>query len=281
MTNLIKKSLLIFTFAFLHGCGGNTNDPASDGPYSVCQYTLGWDAGYQSARVTYPCDLGDGPFSATTLTGGLTNIKEQMTWLSEHLTSHGFIVITMTPTNIFGNVDQWRRAHVAGYERLLDEDRNFFSPIYNQVNTDAINLMGFSLGGGGAVLAADELGDDVASVVGLAPVIGGLFTPSLRDIEADTLLISGALDLTANPLAVAGVYDSLPSDIDSALVFVGASTHLDLINIGFNHRRYRNYVTAWLEVYLNEDDDFETYISGPDYFRRVFQGWYFSLQDLE
>ena len=52
---------------------------AAPGPFALCSYKDSLDAdGYASARLSYPCDAVERHLPALTLTGGLTNVKEQM-----------------------------------------------------------------------------------------------------------------------------------------------------------------------------------------------------------
>lgn len=106
LTLFISLMMVLFIITSAQARGDNppppgSGDPAEEGSYSECAYSSGLsDSGYGSARVFYPCETADGPFAATTLTGGFTNTKEQMYWLAEHLVTHGYIVIAITPTNI-------------------------------------------------------------------------------------------------------------------------------------------------------------------------------------
>ena len=109
----IARTLPLAAAVLLQGCFGGSdpvdpNDPTAQdltnpGSYEICSYDAELDnEGYASARMSYPCDLSGGPLPATTLTGGFTNTKEQMYWLADHLTSHGYVVLTMTPNNTLG-----------------------------------------------------------------------------------------------------------------------------------------------------------------------------------
>src|SRR5690606_20431916 len=96
MTSIALKasSLALGLSLMAFGTAASANAPGSDGPNRVCSYTSGLsDRGYASARVSYPCGLPNASYAATTLTGGFTNTKEDMYWLADHLTSHGYIVI--------------------------------------------------------------------------------------------------------------------------------------------------------------------------------------------
>lgn len=115
-------------------------DPGKPGPYKFQSYSDAnlADTGYQSAMIYYPLDA-PGARPATTLSGGFTNTKEQMTWLGEHLASHGFVVIIFTPTNnrvLDPNV--WATGHKASLNKLKAENQRSGSPIAQKVRTDRL-----------------------------------------------------------------------------------------------------------------------------------------------
>jgi hypothetical protein len=196
--------------------GGTTNpDPAGSGTYSKCTYTSGLsDSGYASAIVYYPCS-GSGPFSATTLTGGYTNTKEDMAWLGNHLVTHGFVIIAMTPNNTLGTNSTWTTAHKAGVNKLISENSRSSSPIYGKVNANALGIMGFSKGGGGALLASSDVGTRVKATQALAPYMD--FSYNLSGIRSATICYTGTSDSIASPSDVVSMYNSLPDSITRTL----------------------------------------------------------------
>ncbi len=248
--------------------------PSQPGPYRVCSYYSHLDSdGYHSARLSHPCNLDDGPYPATTLTGGFTNTKRQMYWLANHLTTHGYIVITMTPNNIFGDVPVWERAHVAGINQLVDENRRWFSPVRGAIREDALGVMGYSKGGGGTLRAAASLGGRVETVVAMAPFLGP-YAPDYMAIDAHTLILAGADDGVSEPGVVASYYQSLPTDIARGLATFQDVNHLDWINFGDRHDRFQTLITSWLEVYLDGDRSYLTYLDGAAHDRHRAQNWY-------
>ena len=250
--------------------------PGSSGGERVCSYTSGLSSfSYASARVSYPCNLS-GTAPATTLTGGFTNTKEQMYWLADPLTSHGYIVITMTPTNTLGTPLTWETAHKGGIDKLRSENTRFGSSIRGKVDTNRLGIMGFSMGGGGTLLAAADLGNQVKTAVPLAPWLGTLY-PSYRNITAKTLVISGSSDTVAFPGTIAGYYRNLPSGLTRGLAEVRGASHSDWYS-SFASRsqqtRFKTLTTSWLKMYLTGDTSYQTYLNGTEHNRNVSAGWY-------
>jgi fermentation-respiration switch protein FrsA (DUF1100 family) len=219
----------------LQGCFGcstpteptdpTAQDLTNPGSYEVCSYEDGIDSDtYASARITYPCDLNDGPYPATTLTGGFTNTKEQMVWLSEHLTTHGVVVITMTPTNKYGAPPVWATAHHGGFAMLEAENSRTSSPINGKIDLDNRNLMGFSMGGGGVLLAAGEKGTGYKSAIALAPWLGSN-NPNYSNIQEPMLILGSENDTLA--LYSDTYYASLPTKIDRGLAIYTGASHFD------------------------------------------------------
>ncbi len=273
---LIKKTLtlclsFIMAIFILTGCeqpdpptGGG--GPADLGTYSECTYSNGLsDSDYGSAQVFYPCETTDGPFPATTLTGGFTNTKEQMYWLAEHLVTHGNIVIAITPTNVLGTAPTWERAHKAGIAMLKAENSRSTSPIFGLVDTDNLQISGYSMGGGGALLAAHDLGDEIASVQAFAPFGGGT---TLSGVSAATICYAGGSDGTATPSAIINSFDSLPDTIERTYAEFTSIGHMEWVSgSDENQDKFKTYITSWMKVYLDGDDSYSEFIDGN-------QGWF-------
>lgn len=280
------RSLLITLPLLLTGCfGGSNPEPEPDpnavgvgapGAYEVCSYTSNLSSdGYRSARMTYPCDLAGAPLPATTLTGGFTNTKEQMVWLSEHLSSHGYAVITMTPTNTLGSPPTWKAAHLAGFAELADENARSGGPLHNRIALDQRAIMGFSMGGGGTLQAAGELGEGFATAIALAPWLGS-HAPNYLNIREPVLVLGSADDTLAYASTVGSYYESLPSDIVRAIAIYRGSDHFDWYGSGDAEQktRFKILVTAWLDWQLKGDASARDYFDGSEHARHMAEDWF-------
>lgn len=234
---------------------------SSPGEFTKCTYNKDLTSpDYNSAIVYYPCEKDLGPFAATTLTGGWINTKEDMSWLAGHLVTHGYILISMTPNDNMGENEEWEKAHKAGLAKLVSENKNAKSPIYGLVDTGAMQIMGFSKGGGGALLAAADMGSKVKSTQALAPYMD--HEVEFTGIRSATICYSGSDDLIATPSVVADIFDSLPDDITRTMVVLSQAAHLDWVDGGNHQDRFKTYITAWMKIHLNNDDSFKKYIKG-------------------
>lgn len=277
-SSLIKASSLVLSLAALSFASLANAGPAagSNGGQSVCSYTSGLTSlSYLSARVSYPCNLS-ATAPATTLTGGYTNTKEDMYWLADHLSSHGYIVITMTPTNNLGLPPIWKTAHKGGIDKLKSENTRIGSAIRGKVDTSKLGIMGFSMGGGGTLLAAGDLGSNIKTAVPLAPWLG-VSIPSYSKIKAKTLVISGANDAVAYASTIQTYYNALPSSITRGLAEVRGASHMDWFGItasSSQQTRFKTLTTAWLKTYLTGDTSYQSYFNGSEHNSNVSAGWY-------
>ena len=277
LTTVLTRSTLAVGIALASLTGtAYANAPDAQGPKSVCDYSLGLSSlSYASARVSYPCDLS-GPAPATTLTGGYTNTKEQMYWLADHLSSHGFIVITMTPNNTLGTPLNWETAHKGGVDKLKDENGRLLSALRNKVDTSKLGIMGFSMGGGGTLLAAADLGNEIKTAVPLAPWLGTL-SQTYRNITAKTLVVSGSSDLVAFPGTIAGYYSNLPTNITRGWAEFTGVSHNDFYSIAASstyQTRIKSLVTSFLKVNLAGDTSYQSYLNGANH----NASWYTNYQ---
>jgi dienelactone hydrolase len=284
MLSLFRYCLTGTVCLVLSGCfGGQEPEPdpnavglGADGSHAVCSYTSNLSStGYRSARLSYPCDSGTETIPATTLTGGFTNTKEQMYWLADHLSSHGYAVLAMTPNNILGSPPVWKTAHLAGLATLDNENTRAGAPLYQRIDTDALAIMGFSMGGGGALLAAGELGTGYATAVALAPWLGNN-TPDYLNMEEPVLVLGSENDTLAYASTVGSYYESLPSDITRAIAIYRGTDHFDWYGDGDAERKtkFKTLVTAWLEWRLKHNGNARDYFDGAEHDRHRAGDWF-------
>ena len=268
--------------ALLQGCFGGgepgdgeySQDLSNPGTHEICSYEENLDHdGYASARMSYPCDLSEASYPSTTLTGGLTNTKEQMFWLADHLTSHGIVVLTITPTNPLSVPPIWRKAHISGFNVLAAENDRADSPLEGKLDLDKRNIMGYSMGGGGAIMAAEEMVEKPASMIALAPWLGA-YNVDYTQITVPSMIVGAAEDIVAVNSEV--YYPQFRSDIERGLAMISDASHLDFISTGdeIEQMRIRTMVTAFLEVQLKDNDAAYGYFDGDEHEEHLAEGWF-------
>lgn len=241
-------------------------NPGLTGPYTVKSYLPpGSNKDYRSVIIYYPDNSLDKTLPATTLSGGFTNTKENMSWLGQHLASHGFIVAVFTPTNPYSlDARVWSVGHQASLETLLDESDQGSSPIAGRVDPDRLGLMGFSYGGAGTVLAANALGSRVRSAVTLCA-----FNPKTSTNPIPMLFVTGTKDTVASPNKVLSAFRKFETSMPKAFAKFNNLAHGDITNGGRYHETIARYTTAWSQVFLADIPAYDTYISGDEVQKQV------------
>jgi len=155
-----------------------------------------------------PTLLPEAPFPALVLANGYSAPVILLSWLAEHLSSHGFIVLGFTPQNPFSlDVTSWASGFSCGLEVLEEENNNNETAVYKKVDLTSAGFIGLSMGGAGAIEAAGK-GAAVNTIVALAPGIndlgGFIFHESLKAAELINIPVQiqvGSLDCIVNPPA--------------------------------------------------------------------------------
>ncbi|MFW7380033.1 MAG: hypothetical protein ACOH5I_14565 [Oligoflexus sp.] len=239
-------------------------DPGTTGPYTVRSYNKNLaSSAYQSAIIYYPVASGSiqtTRFPATTLTGGYTNSKEQIAWLGQHMASHGIVSIVFTPKNrMSSNPSVWSTGHQGSVEKLIQENSRANSPIVGRIDTNRIGLMGYSMGAAGALLAANELGSKIRSVVTLCA-----YQPVIPRSDIPTMYITGNRDTVASPQTILSAFERSRAPSYKAYAKFNGLGHIDPIIWGRNHDRIARYATAWQRMFLASDISYFTYLNGDE-----------------
>jgi fermentation-respiration switch protein FrsA (DUF1100 family) len=234
-------------------------DPGRTGVYDVRTYTpKARVSGYKSAIIYYPSETAGSLLPAITLSGGFTNVKEQMSWLGKHLASHGIVTIVFTPTsNMTGSAQIWANGHRASLETLVKEQSLSSSPLYGRINLKRMGVSGYSYGGAGAILAANQAPELVAAAIPLCA-----YQPARPSSGIPYLFVTGTQDSVASPSAILSVFKNTRTGQPKAFARFRGVSHFDLINGGRYHESIARYVTAWSLRFLGDASDYSAYLNG-------------------
>tara|TARA_B110000858_G_scaffold198487_1_gene265600 strand:+ start:5983 stop:6939 length:957 start_codon:yes stop_codon:yes gene_type:complete len=223
---------------------------------------------FGAATIFYPLTLSfTKAASAVVFVPGYYGVAEQYDWWGPALASLG-IVTMMIDTNSRDDDFQKRvQAHIAAVKFLKDEVANSDSPISGKVDTNKVGIMGHSLGGGSALVAAAELGDEIAAVMPLLPYCCQLNQPLDVDnskLTVPTLIITATGDTIASPTEHARVmYDSIPDGISKAYIeFAGGDHNLPLnfdTALSYSGSELKNqarFVFSWMQLQVGDDADY-------------------------
>lgn len=166
------------------------------------------------------------------LSNGLAASGAIMSWISDHLASHGYAVLTFTPANTLSlDMAPWSRGFQRGIDALLGDDGADAGTLSGRVDAAHIGLVALSAGGAGAIEAA-AADPRARAVVAFAPGMNDLGRFLFQDtldaaahVSVPTQIQVGTEDCLVNPrppsllaftnLGRGGVdlyYDAIPAE---------------------------------------------------------------------
>jgi dienelactone hydrolase len=233
------------------------------GPYKFMSYTEGLDdPAYGSAIMYYPEDATP-PFASAVFSPGFTATKEQyMNFLGELLASHGIAMLLTTPTTTGDLPTQRAEDLEAAVAVIAKENTRQGGPLEGKLAPDRVCVTGHSMGGGGTLWAATDLGNKIRCAVPLQPWQPG---QSFDAIVAPTMFIAAQSDSVAGVAQNAALfYASIPETVPKYYVeFAGASHFLTTNDLGTAYDGQSKYMIAFYKVYLEDDMRYLDVLNAP------------------
>ena len=236
----------------------------SNGPYSIETLTeqdgLRNGPDYSEALLYYPIEAPT-PTPVVILIPGFTNsISEIQSW-GTFLASYGY-------TTFLINVNSFFLPPFFRSEALLDaivtikiENERLGSPLFGILNTEDFTVGGYSMGGGGALLASQQ-DSSIKAVVALA---AWLDNPSITlDNNTATLFISGEFDnIAPNNIHTDVFYNNTSEDIDKLLYEISGGFH-NTVTSPYNDEEMGLKTLFWIQKYiLNDFSNCDSLITEP------------------
>jgi predicted dienelactone hydrolase len=260
------------------GPSGSSGFPKTDeinikstGAYAVKTYSDGLnDPEYMSSTMYYP-EGAQPPYAVIAFTPGYTATKENYTFLGYMLASHGFAALLTTPTNTQSDQPPARGTDlVAAVKRIKAENDRAGSPMQGKLATDRICVTGHSMGGGGTLFAANELGSMIRCAMPLQP-----WQPSgsFPKITAPTLIIGAASDTIAGVSGNAQPhYQSIPATTEKFLVVFEGDHYLSTNRTSTDQTAPEEatpsydiqaaYIIPFYKLFLEDDERYRPYLYG-------------------
>lgn len=249
-----KHHVLMFLVIFLFTCLGCEEETAY-------YYDIAGSGEIDSVRVFYPESLetSTGTYHATTLSGGFTNTKEDMYWIAEYLSKEADMIVFAVSAADNSAVSSYTQTHLQCFDVMKSENANSNSIVYDRIGKMA--LTGYSMGGGAVLNASHSLGDQVDSVVALAP-----YDPNsdLSGTTAPVLIMVGENDRIAPKQHSENGYNALPDSILKCLLEFDNFRHLSWMNnTGSSGDEPKILIKAWFDFTLNGNEAARSTFSNP------------------
>ena len=203
---------------------------------------------YAGANIYYPINAS-GPLSSIVLAPGFMNFESTLQNWGPFLSAHGIVTMTIGTNFLTDSPTQRQAALLDAIVTLKAEHTRLGSPLYNSLNINNIAVGGFSMGGGGAQLAAVS-DPTIKSVIALYPYLSNVSEATL-DHSIPVLIISGELDFIANPNQHANIHYALtPDSTPKQLYEVQNAGHDPLIGPYAGYGEVGMKVLSWLQAFL-------------------------------
>lgn len=273
-----KTLLFVFTFfvvafSFAQGLGHTSltfTDAARNNRPIPCEVYYPATSAGDNTTALDPASLGLNGFPAIAVGHGFVIGAANYDIIAEQLIPFGFIVaLVNTEAGFAPNHQEFGLDLAFVTHALQQESQNSTSILYNVVNQEKEAIIGHSMGGGAAWIAAasDPLID---AIVGLAPAeTNPSAIAAASSVNCNTLVFSGSDDSVTPPADNhQPIYDGTNAGCKTFVSLTGGS-HCGYINAGTlcdfgepfggslaradQQEAYLTLMTAWLRYFLNAE----------------------------
>jgi dienelactone hydrolase len=227
------------------------------GKYTVKTYTSGFSGvgtDFGAGTIYYPTDA-DAPFASLAVVPGFTAYQNSIADWGPFLASHGMVVMTIDTLTTADLPDQRADELMGALKSIAGENTRTGSPLMGKLDTSRQAVTGWSMGGGGTLIAASKNPTLKAAVSFAAWEPTGGATDTVP-----VLMFEG----TDDPLA-AGMsepYYMQAADSTPKMLFEVQGAGHDVANSPSNSMNIvGQYGLSWLKVFLEGDDRYKQFLT--------------------
>ncbi|MFN3579616.1 MAG: alpha/beta hydrolase family protein [Pseudomonas sp.] len=238
---------------------------ADRGPHAVrTSRVSGLVSGFGGGTIHYPTGT-TGTMAAIVVIPGYISAESSIEWWGPKLASHGFVVMTVDTNTGFDQPPSRARQINSALDYLIDQNTERNGPVQGMIDTNRLGVIGWSMGGGGALRVATQ--GRIKAAIPLAP----WDTSSLqfRNVAAPTLIFACQSDIVAPVGSHASpFYNRLPSSINKAFVELDGGNHY-CANGGASFGQYDTVLSrmgvSWMKRHLDNDTRYSQFLCGPNH----------------
>lgn len=235
-----------------------TQDSAkANGKFKVERYTDGFPVmGYGGGTIYWPSDA-EAPFASVAVVPGFTAYQSSIAAWGPFLASHGIVTMTIDTTTTSDPPAQRADELMAALKTLQGENTREGSPLKGKLDTSRQCVSGWSMGGGGTLIAASKNPTLKCGVSFAAwQPTGGASN------KVPVLMFEGTTDPLAAGMSEA-FYSQTPDTVPKMLFEVNGAGH-DVANSPKNSSGTIGlYGLSWFKVYLEGDDRYKQFLLLP------------------
>jgi dienelactone hydrolase len=225
---------------------------AEQGPFTIATKKVPAFShpGIREGTIYYPTDTSQGTFGAIAIAPGFVSPEATVAWYGPRLASQGFVVMTLEITTGF-DLPEARAAQLLAALDYVKQD----TTVEDRVDPNRLAVMGWSMGGGGALRAAQQT-PSLKAAIPLAPWDLGV---NWNNVRVPTFIMGGDNDFIAGTGAHAEpFYTQLP----------GEKAYMELENAGhfsftIDNDTIAKYAISWMKRWVDEDSRYNQFLCPP------------------
>ncbi|MFY1698825.1 alpha/beta hydrolase family protein [Solwaraspora sp. WMMA2101] len=224
------------------------------GPFATSQATVSSRSadGFGGGTIYFPTSTSSGTFGAVAIAPGFTASRSSMAWLGPRLASQGFVVFNIDTITRSDQPASRGRQLLAALDFLVQR-----STVRDRVDPDRLAVIGHSMGGGGALEAAQARPTLQAAI----PMTPWNLTRNWSGLEVPTLIIGAENDSIASVRTHSKpFFGSFPSDLDKAYLELNGASHF-APNI--SNTTIASFSISWLKRFVDDDLRYEQFLCPP------------------
>ena len=235
----------------------NTSGTAR-GPFQVQSQTprgIRNGPAYGSQTLHWPTNI-EGQLASIAIVPGFASPESSTRPWGPFLASHGIVALTIGTNSTLDQPPARARALLDALETLRSENRRNGSPIFGRLDESRQAIAGWSMGGGGTLIAAQQT-PSLKAAIGICA-----WNPGARfaNNRVPTLLFAGTADVLAGGQSQ-GFYQSIPNNTSKLLYEVRGADHFFANNPRGQNGAVGRLGLAWLKVFLEEDTRYKQFLN--------------------
>jgi dienelactone hydrolase len=230
---------------------------STKGPLAVRTYSEGYrdSPAYADSTIHYP-ENGTAPFPAVAFVPGYVSPQSSIQSWGPFLASHGIVTITLGTNTTTDQALQRAEALLDALETLRSEHSRPGSPLHGKLDTSRFAVAGWSMGGGGALLAG-ESEPNLKAVLALCPWNPGY---DYSDLTVPTLFFAATADVLAGGQQVT-FYESMSASTPKLLWEVSDEDHFLFNDPAALSGAVGRYGLSFLKVFLEGDERYRAFLT--------------------
>jgi triacylglycerol lipase len=226
---------------------------ATAGPFAISTSFVSSLAanGFGGGTIYFPSATGR--FGVIAISPGFTATQSSIEWLGRRLASHGFVVITINTNSTLDQPPSRATQLMAALNHVVNSAS---STVRSRVDPNRLAVSGHSMGGGGALIAAQNN----PTLRATFPLTPWATSSNFSRVRVPTMIIGADGDTIASVTSHARpMYNSLPAatpraygELNNAGHFTPNSTNTPI----------GRYAVAWMHRFVSGDARFTPFLCG-------------------